>query len=152
MNGWVDIDALLDAASRHGVVLTREQLETTIREDNKQRFALSDDGQRIRANQGHSIPIDLGLKPLEPPELLYHGTADRFVDSIRREGLSPRKRTHVHLSPDEITAEAVGRRHGKPSILMIQAGDMYRDGHDFFLSANGVWLIEKVPAQYIRFP
>jgi putative RNA 2'-phosphotransferase len=108
------------------------------------------DGQCIRANQGHSLPVDLGLSAIEPPEWLYHGTADRFIDPIRRDGLLPRRRTHVHLSPDEKTAEAVGRRHGRPVILKVLAGRMHRDGYDFFLSANGVWLTAGVPPEYLQ--
>ena len=148
--GWANIEALLDAANRHGVPLTRERLEIVVADNNKQRFAISVEGQCIRANQGHSLPVDLGLSAIEPPEWLYHGTADRFVDPIRRDGLLPRRRTHVHLSPDEKTAEAVGRRHGRPVILKILAGRMHRDGYDFFLSANGVWLTAGVPPEYLQ--
>jgi putative RNA 2'-phosphotransferase len=147
--GWVNIDALLEAANRHRVPLTRELLEVVVAENSKQRFTISEDGLRIRANQGHSLPLDLGLPAIEPPELLYHGTADRFVNAIRREGLMSRKRNHVHLSPDAETAEAVGRRHGRPVVLTIKAGDMFRVGYDFFLAANGVWLTAHVPAEHI---
>lgn len=147
--GWADVDALLEGARRAGVPLTREALERVVAENDKQRYALSDDGRRIRANQGHSIPVDLGLEPVAPPEHLYHGTADRFVAAIRHDGLLPRRRTHVHLSPDEATAARVGARHGRPVVLTIDAGRMQRDGHVFYLSDNGVWLTERVPSEYL---
>ena len=148
--GWVNVDTLLNAANSHGVHLSRELLERVVTENNKKRFTLSEDGQRIRANQGHSLPVDLGLAPVEPPELLYHGTADPFVNGIRREGLLRRTRIHVHLSPDERTAEAVGGRHGRPVILTVDAGRMYHDGYVFYLSANGIWLTKHVPPEYIE--
>jgi putative RNA 2'-phosphotransferase len=133
------------------VEIDRETLARVVAESDKQRFALSPDGRRIRANQGHSVAVDLGLEPRTPPEVLYHGTASRFVDSIRESGLHPAARTHVHLSPDEETAREVGQRHGKPVVLTIAAGRMHRDGRQFFQSANGVWLTDAVPAEYIGF-
>ena len=147
--GWAEVDALLAGAQRAGVPLTRELLQQVVAENDKQRYALSDDGARIRARQGHSIPVDLGLAAVEPPDRLYHGTADRFVAAIRRDGLLPRKRNHVHLSPDEATATRVGARHGRPVVLTIAAGQMYRDGHAFYLAENGVWLTDRVPPKYI---
>ena len=150
--GWVEVDALLAAANRHDVPLTRALLERVVAENNKQRFVLSADGRQIRANQGHSLPVDLGLEPIEPPELLYHGTADRFVDNIRREGVLPRRRIHVHLSPDVRTAESVGRRHGQPIVLTIRAAAMHHDGFEFYQAANGVWLTAYVPPAYIKEP
>ena len=119
--------------------------------DGKQRFAISEDGLRIRARQGHSIDVDLQLQPLPPPERLYHGTATRFVDAIRREGLRKRSRQHVHLSANADTATHVGSRHGKPVVLIVHAGDMAAAGHAFFLSENGVWLTDAVPAAFIDF-
>jgi putative RNA 2'-phosphotransferase len=120
-----------------------------VRTNDKQRFAYSADGNRIRANQGHSLPIDLGLVPVEPPELLYHGTVLRFLDAIRRDGLVKGKRHHVHLSPDPQTATNVGQRRGQPIVLAIEAGRMFRDGHAFYRSENGVWLTDAVPAAYV---
>lgn len=107
-------------------------------------------GARIRASQGHSVAVELGQEPQAPPDVLFHATATRFLDSIRREGLRPGSRTHVHLSADDATARTVGQRHGKPAVLRIDAGAMHRDGHPFFRSANGVWLTQTVPA-YIGF-
>jgi len=147
--GWADVEELLAGARRAGVPLTREALEQVVAENDKQRYALSDDGRRIRANQGHSIPVDLGLEPIAPPAYLYHGTADQFAAAIRRDGLLPRRRTHVHLSPDEETARRVGARHGRPVVLVVDAGRLHGDGHLFYLSANGVWLTDRVPPAYI---
>lgn len=146
--GWADVDALLAGAKRAGVPLTLERLRQVVAENDKQRFTLSDDG-RIRANQGHSIPVDLGLEPRRPPAQLYHGTADRFVADIRRDGLSPRRRNHVHLSPDEATATRVGARHGRPVVLVIEAARLHDAGHIFYLAENGVWLTDRVPPEYI---
>ena len=148
--GWADVDELVARARVAGVPLTREALVDVVETNDKQRFALSEDGRRIRANQGHSIPVDLGLRPLAPPQRLYHGTTDRAVAAIRREGLTPRGRQHVHLSPDEETARAVGRRHGAPVVLEVDASRMARDGHVFLLAASGVWLTDHVPPGYLR--
>jgi putative RNA 2'-phosphotransferase len=150
--GWVEVERLIAAAQRAGVRLDRDVLHAVLAHNDKQRFSLSTDGLRIRANQGHSLPIELGLKPLAPPELLFHGTATRFVESIERQGLRAGKRTHVHLSPDEHTATAVGKRHGKPFVLTIQAARMHERGFDFYRSDNGVWLTKTVPVEYIVFP
>lgn len=106
----------------------------------------------IRANYGHSLPIDLGIEPVEPPELLYHGTAVRFLVSIKMKGIVPKERTHVHLSPDEESAREVGQRHGKPVVLNIQSRRMHEDGFKFYLSASGLWLTGKVPPEYVIFP
>lgn len=150
--GWVDVAELLRAAGRSGVEMTLEELRTVVKEDDKQRFAFSGDGLRIRANQGHSIPVDLGYDPVIPPDVLYHGTARRRLDSIRRQGLLRGARHDVHLSPDPVTAKQVGRRYGKPVVIEIQAGKMHADGHKFYLSANGIWLTGHVPPSYMRFP
>ncbi len=150
--GWVDVDDLLAAAGRAGVALDRPTLERVVAENDKQRFALSADGLRIRASQGHSVAVELGLAPQEPPNVLFHGTADRNLDSIRQQGLIPGRRTHVHLSMDEATAVTVGRRHGRPVVLRVRAGEMHRAGHDFYRSDNGVWLTAAVPPQHIDFP
>jgi len=150
-HGWARLDDLVRRAEAHGTPLTRSLVEQVVAESDKQRFAISEDGERIRANQGHSITIDLALPPARPPERLYHGTASRFIDSIRERGLHSAERQHVHLSPDSATATAVGRRHGKPVVLGIRAGAMAAAGHTFFLSANGVWLTERVPVEFIDF-
>lgn len=150
-NGWAAVDDLLAGAARAGVRIDREALERVVAENEKKRFALSDDGTRIRASQGHSVQVDLELEPRIPPEVLYHGTASRSIDSIRTSGLHSAKRTHVHLSADEATARSVGQRHGRPVVLTVAAGRMHRDGHPFFRSENGVWLTDAVPVQYIGF-
>ena len=149
--GWVEIDDLLAAANQSGRKLTRQLLERVIRENDKQRFAVSSDGTRIRANQGHSVEVDLGLQPIQPPNMLYHGTVARFLDSIQASGLERGSRQYVHLSPDVETARKVGQRRGKPVILVVEAGRMWQDGHSFYQSENGVWLTDAVPAEYLRF-
>jgi putative RNA 2'-phosphotransferase len=150
--GWAEIDDLIRLSNSKGQRLTRELVEQIVADCNKQRFAISEDGRRIRANQGHSVAIDLALPPREPPELLYHGTASRFVSSIQATGLEKRQRQHVHLSLDVTTAIRVGERHGKPVILVVQARRMHTAGHQFFLSDNGVWLTDHVPVEYLQFP
>lgn len=151
-HGWADVEELLAKAQAHGLALTRPQLEQIVATNDKQRFAFSPDGQRIRANQGHSLQVDLGLDPQLPPPYLYHGTATRFLDSIRQQGLLARGRTHVHLSADVETATRVGQRHGHPVVLTIQAGAMCEAGLLFYRSANGVWLVSHVPINFIVFP
>jgi putative RNA 2'-phosphotransferase len=150
--GWARVDELIAAARRAGVELDLVRLRTVVEHNDKQRFAFSDDGLQISASQGHSIPVDLGLESLTPPESLYHGTTTRFLQSIRDQGLVPGHRNHVHLSPDERTAVKVGQRHGQPVVLIIQARRMHQDGFKFYLSANGIWLTGNVPARYIVFP
>jgi putative RNA 2'-phosphotransferase len=146
------VDDLLAAATRAGVPLDDATLRRVVAENDKQRFALGDDGAMIRASQGHSVEVELGLEPVEPPPVLFHGTATRFLDSIRRDGLIPGARRHVHLSADATTATTVGARHGRPAVLRIDAARMHADGHRFFRSANGVWLTNAVPAEYLGFP
>lgn len=150
--GWVRVDELLAACRSHNHAISRAELEEVVRTNDKRRFSFSPDGLEIRANQGHSVSIDLGLDPVAPPELLYHGTVARFLDSIRREGLVRGKRHHVHLSVDEPTARRVGRRRGEPVVLVVESGRMHGDGHVFHRSVNGVWLTESVPPPYLRFP
>ena len=152
VNGWAQVDELLAQANRHGVALTPAVLEQVVRLNDKQRFAFSEDGVMIRASQGHSIDVDLGLEPVEPPAVLYHGTADRFIESIREKGLLAGRRDHVHLSANEATAVKVGRRHGRPVVLRVQAAEMQAAGHLFYRSANGVWLVRHVPAGFLLFP
>jgi len=150
--GWVAIADLLRCANQAGHGLTSEALHEVVQTNDKRRFAISDDGLKIRASQGHSIDVDLGLDPREPPTLLYHGTASRHLDSIRGEGLLPRNRQYVHLSLDIPTATAVGSRHGAPVVLTVHAARMHADGHAFFLSHNGIWMTAAVPAAYLEFP
>lgn len=148
--GWVAVSDLLSAVSRHGVSLTLVQLKHVVATNDKKRFAFSEDGQRIRASQGHSVEVDLEYEPQTPPELLYHGTPERFLESIRATGLNRGQRHHVHLSPDPQTAIKVGQRRGHPVVLTIRSGDMHREGHVFLRSANGVWLVDHVPSQFIE--
>ena len=147
--GWVDVSILLAALWRQGKPISREDIEHVVATSDKKRFAFSDDGLRIRASQGHSVEIDLDLPPAVPPEILYHGTADRFLPAIRKAGLQKMQRRHVHLSATVQTATAVGQRHGRPVVLHIRSGDMHRAGHVFYLSANGVWLTDSVPPDFI---
>lgn len=150
--GWMGVDELLAAVNRHGVALTAEGLKHIVATSDKQRFAVSEDGRRIRASQGHSVAVDLQYAPQTPPEILYHGTAARSVAAIRKEGLCRRERHDVHLSAKGETAIQVGARYGKPVLLTIRAGDMHRAGHAFRVSANGVWLVPQVPPEFIEFP
>ncbi len=148
--GWVEIDTLIAAAAGHGFVFSRAELDHVVASNDKRRFAV--DGGRIRASQGHTVPVDLGLPPATPPAFLYHGTVARNLDAIRAHGLSAMARHDVHLSADRETATRVGARRGRPVILSVDAGAMHRDGHVFRVSANGVWLTESVPPEYLRFP
>lgn len=150
--GWVEVDELLAAVSRHGKILTLEQLQHVVATSDKKRFAFSDDGQRIRASQGHSVEVDLGYAPQTPPEFLYHGTATRFLEAIRKDGLQRMDRHDVHLSAETKVTLQVGGRHGKPVLLIIRAGEMHRAGHVFRCSANGVWLVQHVSPGFIDFP
>lgn len=149
-NGWVDVDVLLAGARANGKQLDLDLLRRIVETNNKQRFTFSEDGRRIRANQGHSIEVALDLPAQEPPDVLLHGTATRFLDAILAEGLDRRNRHHVHLSDNLETALQVGGRHGKPVLLEIDAARMHRDGHRFFRSDNGVWLTDAVPPAYLR--
>ena len=151
-NGWIGVDELLAGTARAGVPISPEVLRTVVETNDKKRFAFSEDGLRIRASQGHSVEVDLDLAPASPPAVLFHGTATRFLDSIRAQGLLRQERRHVHLSKDEATAIKVGSRHGKPVILRVRSQEMHGDGHLFYLSANGVWLTEAVPPAYLEFP
>ena len=150
--GWVAVDELLEGCRRAGQAMTREELAEIVRTNEKQRFALSDDGARIRANQGHSVGVELGYEPAEPPEVLYHGTAEKHLAGIRAGGLHKGERQHVHLSERLDTASAVGRRHGRLVLLEVRTGAMRRDGLLFYKTPNGVWLTDHVPPQYLVFP
>ncbi|MGC4011819.1 MAG: RNA 2'-phosphotransferase [Pseudomonas sp.] len=149
-NGWVAVEELLRQSADKGHRFDREMLEEVVVTNDKQRFAFSDDGLRIRASQGHSVNVDLQLEPCEPPEVLYHGTVPASLASIIRDGLKPMSRQHVHLSADRETADRVGSRRGKPTILVVRSGQMWRDGHRFYRSANGVWLANAVPPAYLE--
>ncbi|MFD5142404.1 RNA 2'-phosphotransferase [Streptomyces sp. NPDC058401] len=148
-HGWVEIDDLLNATAAHGFPISRAELDHVVAANDKQRFAV--DGSRIRASQGHTVPVDLNLPEAEPPAYLYHGTVAPALDAIRAEGLRPMARHHVHLSPDRETATRVGARRGRPVVLAVDAGAMRAAGHVFRISANGVWLADSVPPQFLRF-
>ena len=150
--GWVGVDELLLAVNRNGVALTLEDLKHIVATSDKKRFAFSEDYRSIRASQGHSVEVDLQYLPQVPPEILYHGTATRFLDGIRKDGLQRMARHDVHLSAETKVTVQVGSRHGKPVLLTIRAGDMHRAGFEFRCSANGVWLVDHVPPQFIQFP
>src|SRR5690348_3639121 len=148
--GWVAVETLLAAMARHGVTISRAELEEIVARNNKQRFAFDATGERVRASQGHSVAVDLQLAPTTPPNVLYHGTSQATVDEILREGLRKMRRQHVHLSDEFATAVRVGSRHGAPAVLLVDAATMARDGHLFYRSENGVWLTESVPPRYLR--
>lgn len=150
VNGWIEVDTLLAAMARHRHPLSRSALEHVVENNDKKRFAFSDDGLRIRANQGHSTAVDLARDRCVPPERLFHGTVEKFLGSIFAEGLKKGERHHVHLSPDLETATRVGQRRGKPVILEVATGEMHRVGYVFFLSENGVWLTEHVPPRFLE--
>lgn len=147
--GWVAVELLLERLNATGEAVTRTVLERVVETSDKQRFALTEDRQRIRANQGHSVAVDLCLSPVQPPSILFHGTASRFLQAIEHEGLRPGHRQHVHLSISPRTAQSVGARHGKPVVLVVNAETMFQNGFEFFLSVNGVWLTSHVPHSYI---
>lgn len=148
--GWADVDELIAKANATGRnSLTRAEIEQVVATNPKQRFDLSSDGRRIRANQGHSIDVDLQLESVEPPATLFHGTATRFLEPIMAQGLVRRSRQHVHLSADRDTASTVGTRHGKLAMLQVDAAAMHAAGHEFFLSKNNVWLTDHVPAEFL---
>lgn len=148
--GWAQVDDLITIAQKANLPLDRAQLAQIVAENDKQRFSFSDDGQRIRANHGHSIQIDLPLTPKVPPSYLYHGTATRFLTAIQQQGLLSKNRQYVHLSVDEITAHKVGQRHGNPVILTVEAKQMAANGFLFYHSASNIWLTEQVPPEYIK--
>lgn len=151
-SGWIDIDILLSAIKSSGNSgWSRELLEEIVRDNDKKRFSISEDGKQIRANQGHSVKVNLDYEPTEPPSKLFHGTVKKFVDSIKVNGLQKMKRHHVHLSADVGTAKQVGSRRGSPVIFVVDATRMYKDGYEFYISDNGVWLTDHVPFKYLEF-
>lgn len=150
-SGWADVSELLSKSRKAGKRFTLDELRTVVAENDKQRFTFSDCGRRIRAAQGHSIAVDLGLAAVKPPEILFHGTASANLDAIFEKGLNPGRRQKVHLSQDEKTALSVGKRHGKPIILRVSAGRMHAENLLFWQADNGVWLTDHVPPGYLGF-
>ena len=148
--GWVDVDELLTALAAHGRPVTRAELDHVVATNDKRRFALDPTGTRIRASQGHSVPVDLGYERRTPPPELFHGTPERNLPAILAEGLRPGNRRAVHLSPDAATARAVGARRGRPAVLSVDAAAMVAEGAVFSRSANGVWLVDAVPPRHVR--
>lgn len=150
-HGWADVSELIKGVNASGKhTLDMPTLEEIVRTDNKQRYSFNEDKTKIRANQGHSIKVDVELKEAQPPETLYHGTGEKFVDAIKAEGLKPKSRLYVHLSKDEETATNVGSRHGKPHVFVVHSGEMFRQGYKFFISENGVWLTDFVPVNFLE--
>lgn len=149
-NGWADVNDLIEKANNNGVKFDRETLNHIVSTNSKKRFAFNDTLDKIRASQGHSIDIELGYKNEKPPEILFHGTAEKFVQSILDTGLEKRNRQHVHLSSDLETAIKVGQRHGKPFVFTVFAEQMYNDNFQFYVSDNGVWLTDNVPTKYLK--
>jgi putative RNA 2'-phosphotransferase len=149
-HGWANVNDLISGIEKDNHGFNFELLEEIVRTDSKQRYSFNGDKSLIRANQGHSINVDVELKEKEPPEYLYHGTGEKYVESINQDGLIPKSRLYVHLSKDIKTAENVGKRHGKEVVYRINSGQMYRDGYKFYLSENGVWLTKEVPVKYLE--
>ncbi len=150
--GWVNVELLIEKYNETNPhKIDKDILNIVVKSNNKQRFEYSQDGSQIRARQGHSIKVDLGYRQVSPPSILYHGTATRFVDSIKKSGINKKDRHHVHLSGDYNTAVSVGQRHGIPHVLNIDCNKMVEDGYSFFKTENNVWLVESVPTKYITF-
>ena len=150
-HGWADVQDLIDGISRKGGhYLDMETLEEIVRTDEKQRYVFNEDHSLIRASQGHSVAVDVGLEELTPPDVLWHGTGEKYISSIDVQGLLPKGRLYVHLSSDVETAKKVGSRHGKPIIYRIDCKKMVEDGYSFYFSANHVWLTKEVPVKYLE--
>lgn len=150
-HGWADVRELIEGINRsEGHLLDTETLEEIVRTDEKQRYSFNDDHTLIRANQGHSILVDVELEEKTPPDILWHGTGEKYVPAIDEQGLIPKSRLYVHLSSDLETARKVGSRHGRPVIYRVASAQMVQDGFRFFLSANKVWLTKEVPVRYLR--
>lgn len=148
-HGWANVDELIAGIAKTQPI-NMEMLEEIVRTDDKQRYSFNEDKTLIRANQGHSIPVDVELEQLTPPELLYHGTGKKYMQSIDEQGLIPKSRLYVHLSADSDTAKVVGARHGEPVLYIVHSGEMARNGFSFFRSVNGVWLTKQVPVAYLE--
>lgn len=147
-HGWADVAALIEGINKTEP-FDMEMLEHIVATDNKQRYSFNDDKTLIRANQGHSVPVDVELEEVIPPDVLYHGTGEKYSAAIDEIGLIPKSRLYVHLSGDIETAVKVGRRHGKPVIYAVNCKKMHEDGHIFYRSVNGVWLTKRVPGEYL---
>ncbi len=150
--GWVNINALVEKVRKRDKSITHNEIMTVVELNGKKRFSISVDNYFIRANQGHTVKVELGYEAVEPPTFLFHGTVQRYLDSIRKKGLDKKGRHHVHLSPDVETAAIVGKRKGEPVILKIKAKEMYTNNYKFFCTDNNVWLTVGVPLEYIIFP
>ncbi len=148
-HGWANVDELIDGVRKY-YPLDMEILERIVAEDEKQRYSFNEDKTLIRANQGHSIPVDVELEQVIPPEYLYHGTGEKYASAIDEQGLIRKSRLYVHLSFDIETAKKVGSRHGKPVVYVVKSGDMNKDGYVFYKSVNGVWLTENIPVKYLE--
>ena len=148
-HGWANVDELISGIEKNNPGFNRKVLEEIVNTDNKGRYSFNEDKTLIRANQGHSIQVDVELPRMIPSNILYHGTGIKYKESIDNQGLIPKNRLYVHLSSDKKTAYNVGKRHGKPIIYIVDAVQMYWDGYDFYLSKNGVWLTKQVPAKYL---
>ena len=148
-HGWANVTELIEGINKRQP-FNMAQLEEIVSTDNKQRYSFNEDKTLIRANQGHSIPVDVELEEVSPPDILYHGTGEKFVSSISKLGLIPKSRLYVHLSKDIDTAINVGKRHGNPIVYSVNCKKMIADGYKFYLSANGVWLTKEVPFIYIK--
>jgi len=149
-HGWANTEKLITGINNIGYTVTLEDIKKIVETNDKQRFKFNDDFTQIRANQGHSVKINVDLKEITPPDILYHGTSLSNLDSIQKNGIRSQSRLHVHLSSDKETAKQVGSRHGKPVILIINTKQMYMDKYNFYLSENKVWLTDKVPPKYIK--
>ena len=148
--GWTDVQILIEKINKKGIAFNVEDLQLLVANNNKKRFAFNEDETKIRANQGHSIEVNLGFQPQQPPVILFHGTGHQSVESIKKTGLDKRSRQHVHLSADKETAIKVGQRHGKPVVFEVAAFSMFEQGYLFFVSENGVWLTDQVPPQFLK--
>jgi putative RNA 2'-phosphotransferase len=149
-NGWAEVETLLEACARNGNAFSREELEEVVRTNEKKRFAFNESRTKIRASQGHSIDVEIEFEEKKPPEILYHGTAEKNVEQIKQKGLLKMRRHHVHLSSDVETAVSIGARYGKPVVFKIKTGEMLSQGYKFFISANGVWLTSEVPPMFLE--
>lgn len=151
-NGWAKVEELIDLVNQHGIAISYELLDAIVQQNDQERFTFNADRSKIRAHQGPALSVNLELVSEAPPPILFHGTATRFLSSIRLKGLLPGSRQHVHLAAEELTAIRVGQRHGHPVVLKVKAQAMCQAGYQFYCSNNGVWLTETVPPQYIEFP
>ncbi len=149
-HGWANVEKLLAGMNHAGTAIDMELLQKIVAEDKKRRYSFNEDMTLIRANQGHSIPVDVELEEVVPPDYLYHGTGEKYMESIDKQGLIPKSRLYVHLSEDNDTAVKVGNRHGKPIIYRVKSREMYKDGFVFYRSVNGVWLTKSVPVEYLE--